>query len=163
MTLRPAFGLGHSEYNPFLFAVVVEEEFGLPLTVLSALTRLGIDPWEEAARLSDLPRDVAARALAETISALPQRDPKAPDSEALATRLVNWLPARSAPVIPAVPGAERMETRRMAPEKPKSRLAIALPWLALALAALLLFLYLQADNNLEPARQADGQSQQYNP
>jgi len=111
--------------------------------------------------LSDLPRDVTARALAETISALPQRDPKAPDSEALATRLVNWLPARSAPVIPAVPGAERMETRRMAPEKPKSRLAIALPWLALALAAL--FLYLQADNNLEPAKQADGQSQQYNP
>jgi len=44
MTLRPAFGLGHSEYNPFLFAVVVEEEFALPLTVLSALTRLGIDP-----------------------------------------------------------------------------------------------------------------------
>ena len=123
MTLRPAFGLGHSEYNPFLFAVVVEEEFGLPLTVLSALTRLGIDPWEEAARLSDLPRDVAARALAETISALPQRDPKAPDSEALATRLVNWLPARSAPVVPAVPAAERVETRRMAPEKPKSRLA----------------------------------------
>ena len=163
MTLRPAFGLGHSEYNPFLFAVVVEEEFALPLTVLSALTRLGIDPWEEAARLSDLPRDVAARALAETISALPQRDPKAPDSEALATRLVNWLPARSAPVVPAVPAAERVETRRMAPEKPKSRLAIALPWLALALAALLLFLYLQADNNLEPARQADGQSQQYNP
>jgi hypothetical protein len=163
MTLRPAFGLGHSEYNPFLFAVVVEEEFGLPLTVLSALTRLGIDPWEEAARLSDLPRDVAARALAETISALPQRDPKAPDSEALATRLVNWLPARSAPVIPAVPAAERMETRRMAPEKPKSRLAIALPWLALALAALVLFLYLQADNNLEPAKQRTGQSQQYNP
>ena len=163
MTLRPAFGLGHSEYNPFLFAVVGEGERGLPITVLSALTRLGIDPWEEAARLSDLPRDVAARALAETISALPQRDPKAPDSEALAARLVNWLPARSAPVIPAVPAAERMETRRMAPEKPKSRLAIALPWLALALAALFLFLYLQADNNLEPATPADRPSEQYNP
>ena len=163
MTLRPAFGLGHSEYNPFLFAVVGEGERGLPITVLSALTRLGIDPWEEAARLSDLPRDVAARALAETISALPQGDPKAPDSEALAARLVNWLPARSAPVVPAVPAAERVETRRMAPEKPKSRLAIALPWLALALAALLLFLYLQADNNLEPATPADRPSEQYNP
>jgi hypothetical protein len=162
MTLRPAFGLGHSEYNPFLFAVVGEGDRGLPITVLSALTRLGIDPWEEAARLSDLPREVAARALAETISALPRQDPQAPDSEALAARLVNWLPARSAPVIPAVPAAERIEPRRMAPETAKSRLAIALPWLALAVAALVLFLYLQADNNLEPATPAGGQSEHYN-
>jgi hypothetical protein len=40
MTLHPAFGPGHSEYNPFLFAVAGEEELGLPLTVLMDLTRL---------------------------------------------------------------------------------------------------------------------------
>jgi len=45
----------------------------------------------------------------------------------------------------------------MEPEKAKSRLAIALPWLALALAALFFFSYLQADNNLEPATPAGGQ------
>jgi hypothetical protein len=28
MTLHPAFGLGHSEYSPFRFAVVGEEELG---------------------------------------------------------------------------------------------------------------------------------------
>ena len=162
MTLRPAFGLGHSEYNPFLFAVVGEGERGLPLTVFSALTRLGIDPWEEAARLSDLPRDVAARALARRFSALPQQDPQAAGSEALAARLVNWLPARSTPVIPAAP-SKRMETRRMTPEKATSPLVIALPWLTLALAALLLLLYLQTDNNLEPTTQAGGQSEQYDP
>src|SRR6478672_5107174 len=103
MTLRPAFGLGHSEYNPFLFAVVGEGDRGLPITVLTALTRLGLDPWEEAARLSDLPRDVAARALAATIAALPRRDDKAADSQALAARLVDRLPPHSVPGIPAIP------------------------------------------------------------
>ena len=61
MTLRPEYSLGHSEYNAFLFAAVGEEKVGLPLTVLTALTRLGFDPWREAARLSDLPRETAAR------------------------------------------------------------------------------------------------------
>ena len=45
MTLRPEYSLGHSEYNAFLFAAVGEEAVGLPLTVLTALSRLGIDPW----------------------------------------------------------------------------------------------------------------------
>ena len=44
MTLRPEYSLGHSEYNAFLFAAVGEEKVGLPLTVLTALTRLGFDP-----------------------------------------------------------------------------------------------------------------------
>ena len=61
MTLRPEYSLGHSEYNAFLFAAVGQETVGPPLTVLTALTRLGFDPWREAARLSDLPRETAAR------------------------------------------------------------------------------------------------------
>jgi hypothetical protein len=72
MTLRPEYSLGHSEYNAYLFAAVGEEKVGLPLTVLTALTRLGFDPWREAARLSDLPRETAARAFAVTIAMLPE-------------------------------------------------------------------------------------------
>ena len=100
MTLRPEYSLGHSEYNAFLFAAVGEEKVGLPLTVLTALTRLGFDPWREAARLSDLPRETAARAFAVTIAMLPEGDWKASESEAIAARLVNWLPERSAAAIP---------------------------------------------------------------
>ena len=81
MTLRPEYSLGHSEYNAFLFAAVGEEKVGLPLTVLTALTRLGFDPWREAARLSDLPRETAARAFAVTIAMLPEGDWKASESE----------------------------------------------------------------------------------
>ena len=62
------------------------------------------------------------------------------------------------PAIPAAP-AERRKASRMEPEKTKSRLAIALPWLTLALAAFFFFFYLQADNNLEPATPAGRQSE----
>jgi hypothetical protein len=105
MTLRPEYSLGHSEYNAFLFAAVGEEKTGLPLTVLTALTRLGFDPWREAARLSHLPKETAARAFAVTIALLPEGDWKASESEAIAARLVNWLPGRSAPAIPLVEAA----------------------------------------------------------
>ena len=44
MALRSEYSLGHSEYNAFLFAAVGEEKTGLPLTVQTALIRLGIDP-----------------------------------------------------------------------------------------------------------------------
>ncbi len=45
MTLRPQFSLINSEFNEFLFASVGMEKTGIELTVLSALTRLGVDPW----------------------------------------------------------------------------------------------------------------------
>jgi hypothetical protein len=55
MALRPEYSLVHSEFNDFLFAFVGEEKSGLQLTVLSALARLGLDPW--AVRLLNcLPR-----------------------------------------------------------------------------------------------------------
>ena len=102
MTLRPEFTLGHSPYNAFLFARVGEEQVGMPLTVLSALTRLGLDPWQEAARLAAMPRETAARVFAVTIAMLPEGDWKASDSEAIATRLVEWLPGKAAAPIPPV-------------------------------------------------------------
>ena len=143
MTLRPEYSLGHSEYNAFLFAAVGEEKVGLPLTVLTALTRLGFDPWREAARLSDLPRETAARAFAVTIAMLPEGDWKASESEAIAARLVNWLPGRSALAIPTV------EARLIGGKKMKSGFATVLAWGVLAAALLFLGLHLFSDNNLE--------------
>jgi len=66
MTLRPEYSLGHSEYNAFLFAAVGEEKVGLPLTVL--MRRGWASTRGEAALLSDLPRETAARAFAVTIA-----------------------------------------------------------------------------------------------
>ena len=104
MALRPEYSLGHSQYNEFLFASIGEENTGT-LTVLSALTRLGFDPWQEAARLADMPRSVAIQSFAVTIAGLPRGDWTSSDMTAIAARLVAWLPAGSIPPIPTLEGA----------------------------------------------------------
>ena len=63
MGLRSEYLLGHSQFNEFLFASIGQEKSGQSLTVLSALARLGLDPWEEAARLSEMTKEAAASAL----------------------------------------------------------------------------------------------------
>ena len=136
MTLRPEYSLGHSEYNAFLFASVGEEKIGLPLTVLTAFTRLDIDPWREAARLSDLSRETAARALAAVIARLPEGNWKASDSPEIAARLVCCLPGRSVPAVPS-PGVDRPKA-----EKTKSGVAIGLIWLVLAVTLFFVVLHL---------------------
>ena len=158
MTLRPEFALGHSEYNPFLFAAVDDEEGEVPLTVLSALARLGIDPWQEAARLSALPREAAAQSLAEAIAKLPRKACEAASLAATATRLVNWLPARGALTgstgstssTVAASRAKRPEVSRMGEEKSGSRLTMLLFGVGLVLAVYLGAVYWRGDNNLEP-------------
>ena len=78
MALRPEYSLVHSEFNGFLFALVGQEKSGMQLTVLSALARLGFDPWREAARLSELTKEAATSALAAVISELPEGNWKSP-------------------------------------------------------------------------------------
>ena len=70
MALPARFSLLHSDLNDFLFAAIGNEQNGMPLNVVSGLTRLGLDPWEEAAQLAALPRAAAAEALAPIIARL---------------------------------------------------------------------------------------------
>ena len=104
MTLRPEYSLGHSAYNDFLHAPLGHDAAGTELTVLSALARLGLDPWAEAARLADLPRGAAARALADVISRLPAAGLGGSWTEsqaaAVAERLVVSLPQGRVPDVP---------------------------------------------------------------
>ncbi len=92
MALPANFSLLHSELNEFFFAQLGEEENGSPLTVLSALTRLGADPWAEGARLSELPRDAAARALVTMIAMFPREKRGFSEVMALAEKLAGLLP-----------------------------------------------------------------------
>ncbi|MFO1085142.1 MAG: hypothetical protein U1E21_11295 [Reyranellaceae bacterium] len=159
MTLRPEFTLGHSPYNAFLFAEVGEEQAGVPLTVLSALTRLGFDPWQEAARLSDLPRDTAARAFAVTIAMLPEGDWKAEDSEAIATRLVNWLPEHSAKAVPSVRAGPPVKQEDVGGRKMRPELVKTLAWGVLIAALLYFAVSYFSTNNLELSQGAPVSSQ----
>jgi len=49
MVLHGAYAPMHPEMDPFLFASVGEELGGVPLSVLSALAQLDLDPRNEAA------------------------------------------------------------------------------------------------------------------
>lgn len=96
MGLRPEYTLQHPRFEDFLFSVVGEEQNGMQLTVLSALARLDLDPWAEAARLSELTRDAAIRALQAALARLPGAWPPS-DRREIAVRLADQLPGRAAP------------------------------------------------------------------
>jgi len=75
--------------NLFLFARVGVERSGMTLTVLSALARLDLDPWDEAGRLSKLSRAEAADSFASSLARLPAM-PRWP--RGTTARLVALLP-----------------------------------------------------------------------
>ncbi len=129
MVLRSEFSLGHSEFNEFLYAFVGEEKSGIRLTVLSALARIGLDPWREAARLADLPREAATRALAAIVQTLPEGDWESSDSWAIANRLVHSLPSRGSTAAGS-PQETSVNDKRL-----KFRVPKWLFWVALAAAA----------------------------
>lgn len=92
-----------SEFNNFLYAPIGAERNGMPLSVLSALTRLNLDPWKEAAELSELPKGTATRRLAALIARLPGgRWPS--DQGVIADRLIELLPSHGHSKISASKG-----------------------------------------------------------
>jgi hypothetical protein len=88
------------EFQPFLYAQIGDDANGVPLSVISALARRNIDPWEQAARWSRVTPRSAIKELAELIAALPlapeplQNGHAAPAAvpDEIATRLVALLP-----------------------------------------------------------------------
>ena len=169
MTLRPEYSLGHSAYNDFLFGSLGQDAAGTEITVLSALSRLGIDPWQEAARLAALPRDAAAQALAATIARLPDGTWPAAEAAKIAARLVTSLPegavadipqteeARVASLTAAKAGkkakpkgtAAGITAPAPAAKGPKASLTTWLMWGALALALYFLIMQMTPDSNFE--------------
>src|ERR1700730_8405220 len=92
MALPARFSLLHSDLNHYRLAAVGQEPNGMPLNVVSGLTRLGLDPWEEAGRLAALPKALAAEKLAPIIARLPVDRPEPSDNLAISRLLVELLP-----------------------------------------------------------------------
>lgn len=65
---------------------------GMQLSVLSALARQSIDPWEEAALLACLPSETATQKLTSFIAALPKGRSTRADPGVNAARLIALLP-----------------------------------------------------------------------
>ena len=92
MTLRGSFRPLRPDLDRFLFATVGDEIDGVPLSVVSALTRLGLDPWQEAGRLSSLSNREAVEQLARLIAELPGLFRPLAEAREIADRLIQLLP-----------------------------------------------------------------------
>ena len=98
MTLRGSFRPLRPDLDRFLFATVGDEIDGVPLSVISALTRLGLDPWQEAGRLSSLSSREAIEELARLIAQLPGLFRPLGEAREIADRLIQLLSRHDADV-----------------------------------------------------------------
>lgn len=74
----------------------------MQLSVLSALARLDVDPWQEAAELARLPRESATQRLVSLIAAaLPDKPSVRLDPGSIAARLIALLPSGAVSNIPS--------------------------------------------------------------
>jgi len=102
------------DFDQFLYASIGDDARGMPVTVLSALARLDVDPWEEAVSLARLSLDSAAKRLAATLAALPNRPAMNADPASIAERLVALLhgaPVASQVQSPAAPARGTVANR----------------------------------------------------
>jgi hypothetical protein len=98
--LRGSFCSLRPDLDKFLFAEVGDETDGMPLSVISALTRLGLDPWEEADRLSSLGNREAVEQLARLIAELPRNSRPLRQARGIASGLVPLLPKHNSSATP---------------------------------------------------------------
>jgi hypothetical protein len=92
MTPAASVSFFRPEFDDFLYAPLGADKDEMPLSVLSALARLNVDPWEEAAELSELPKTPAVQRLASLIAQLPGERWTQAASTTIAVRLIELLP-----------------------------------------------------------------------
>jgi hypothetical protein len=102
MTPASSVSFFRSEFDDFLYAAVGVERNEMPLSVLSMLVRLNLDPWKEAADLSELPKDTATERLTMLIARLPGGRWAQADLRAIADRLIALLPRLSHSSVPSI-------------------------------------------------------------
>ena len=91
------------EFNAFLRSALWLDRDETPLSVLSALARLDVDPWEEAAQLAALPQPSASAKLAAMLANLPGGPAIRHDLDAICLRSVSLLSCPEVPRIAGVP------------------------------------------------------------
>ncbi|HEU5133644.1 MAG TPA: hypothetical protein VFU13_00745 [Steroidobacteraceae bacterium] len=92
------------DFDEFLFTPVGKDASGMPVTLLTVLARLGVDPWEEAADLAHLALEPAMQRLTSRLEAMPNAPATPADTVTLATRLIALLHRRPVPKV-ALPEA----------------------------------------------------------
>jgi hypothetical protein len=121
------------EFDNFLFASIGDDRVGPLLSVVSALARLEVDPWKEAAGLARMPREQAKERLTLLIASLPKGSTASQSPKAIAARLIALLP-QAGNFNTAAPA-----TLRLVAPIPHSRLFVGLGVLALLLVGYFIF------------------------
>ena len=93
MTSSPSVSYLTPQFDDFLFARLDEDSEATPLSVLSILARLDVDPWEEAAKLAGLERVSATKRLVEFIAATPGAPTAYLSAKTVSDRLIDLLPS----------------------------------------------------------------------
>ncbi len=105
------------KFDKFLCASIGEDRNGTMLSVLSALARLDVDPWQEAASLARMPREAARERLTALIAALPDEPTADIPAKTIAADLIALLPrtngfiVRSPDHVIAAVGSSRTQVR----------------------------------------------------
>jgi len=86
-------------FNDFLFATVCEERNEMPLSVISALARLDLDPWAEAAELARMPEEGATMRLTSLLAGVIDVPSADADRVTVSARLVALLPSSTSTVV----------------------------------------------------------------
>jgi hypothetical protein len=89
---RPAFSTLSARYDDFLYAPICDEPNGMRLSVISALARMNVDPWDEAKRLAAMPKAMGERALVSILGVVSGSRCKSPEAEVIAAQLIRLLP-----------------------------------------------------------------------
>lgn len=96
MAASPVLNPHPREFEPFLYASVGEDMRGSPVTVLSALARLNLDPWAEAAELASLGRETAATRFGTRLSRVRDVPALGQTHGRVGRELIHLLPERAA-------------------------------------------------------------------
>lgn len=80
------------KFERFLYASVGEDRAGSPVSVLSVLARLNLDPWAETAKLAALGRTAADARLSALLSRCREVPKLGQDHQAVAHDLTRLLP-----------------------------------------------------------------------
>jgi hypothetical protein len=94
-----------TDLNEFLFTPIANDGNGLHLTMLSALARSGVDPWDEAARLAALSRESATQKVVQMLAGVPNGPSPGDQTATLAARLVAQLHSSPIPRLKPVPSS----------------------------------------------------------
>jgi len=101
MASSDVFAMDRSPFNSFLRAEIGVEANGSSLTMLSALARVGVDPWVEAAGYVSQPRGASLRRLCDLIAQTGLPAISKQDAPTIAARLFTLLPCRSETAVAA--------------------------------------------------------------